>query len=384
MVAAVRRGQKMRAVARQFRVPLATVQYWVRRAAGQRLDRVDWHDRPHTPYHTRRTDRDLEDRILDLRRELRATSDLGSFGAQAIHEALQEQGITPLPSVRTVGRILQRRGALDARRRVRRPPPPIGWYLPDVAAAQAELDSFDLVEGLVIEGGPHVEVLNGIALHGGWPVSWPLEASVTAKQVSTLLVEHWRTWGLPRYAQFDNDTLFHGPQRYPDTVGRVIRLCLSLGIVPVFTPPREMGFQAMIEGYNGWWQAKVWARFPHASLGDLQGCSGRFVAALRRRREARFEAAPLRRPFPKDWWLNLQAHPQGRLVYLRRTDAAGRVEVLGHTIAADGHWLRRLVRVEVDLVKGQMRVYALRRREPKAQPLLRELPYELPRRRFQE
>ena len=45
MVAAVRRGQSRRAVARQFGVGLATVAYWVERAKGQHLDRVDWPDR---------------------------------------------------------------------------------------------------------------------------------------------------------------------------------------------------------------------------------------------------------------------------------------------------------------------------------------------------
>jgi hypothetical protein len=40
MVAAVWRGTSVRETARQFRVSLDTVQ----RAAGQRLDRVDWSD----------------------------------------------------------------------------------------------------------------------------------------------------------------------------------------------------------------------------------------------------------------------------------------------------------------------------------------------------
>src|SRR4051812_440793 len=77
---------------------------------------------------------------------------------------------------------------------------------------------------------------------------------------------------------FDNDMIFQGPHAHPDVVGRVTRLCLSLGVVPVFVPPREMGFQAMMEGYNGTWQAKVWSRFEHESLTALQGQSARFVA----------------------------------------------------------------------------------------------------------
>src|SRR5512135_1125193 len=174
MVAAVRRGHSQHAVARQFGVRLATVQYWVDRAQGQRLDRVDWSDRSHAPRTPHRTDRAIEDRVLSLRRELAETSDLGACGAKAIHRALQGRGPQDLPSIRTIGRILERRGALDGYKRVRRPPPPRGWYLPPVAGRQVELDSFDIVEGLVIKDGPQVEVLNGVALHGGLVGSWPL------------------------------------------------------------------------------------------------------------------------------------------------------------------------------------------------------------------
>src|SRR5947209_13486343 len=213
MVAAVRRGQSLRAVARQFGVGVATVASWVQRARGQRLDRVDWFDRSHRPHQTRRTDTSLEDLIMRVRGEL-AHSDLGAVGADAIRQALLARGIAKLPSVRTINRILGRRGALDSRQRTRRPPPPKGWYLPTVAAAKAELDCIDLVEGTVIKDGPHVEVLNAVALHGGLVASWPVEAPVTSKLTVSSLVGHWREVGLPGYAQFDNDMIFQGTHRY--------------------------------------------------------------------------------------------------------------------------------------------------------------------------
>ena len=256
-------------------------------------------------------------------------SDLGFHGADAIHEALKGRKVEPLPSVRTINRILERRGVLDGQRRIRRPAPPPGWHLPEVASKRRELDSFDVVEGLVIKEGPQVEVLNGISLHGGLAASFPVEASVTAKFVVESLIEHWRAFGLPGYAQFDNDTIFQGPHAHPDVIGRVSRLCLSLGVVPVFVVPHEFGFQSMIENYNGTWQAKVWARFQHGSLLDLQGHSQRYVTALRRHRADRIESAPRRRAFPKTWHLNLQSRPRGRIIYLRRTSAVGTVEVLG-------------------------------------------------------
>jgi hypothetical protein len=365
-------------------VALRTVQRWVRRAGTQRLDRVDWTNRPcGLPAPVNRTSREWEDLIVAIRQHLRDTSDLGEFGAQAIHRELRARGIADLPSLRTIGRILERRGALDRRHRLRRPPPPRGWYLPEVANSSVELESFDAVEGLVIRGGTSVEVLNAISLHGGLVASWP-QTAVTAKTTVEALVEHWRAFGLPGYVQFDNDTRFHGPHVHPDTLGRVARVCLSLGVVPVFVPPHETGFQAAIEGFNGRWQAKVWARFQHESLPALQDRSGRYVAAVRQRLAARIEAAPPRRPFPKRWRLDLQALPRGRLVFLRRTTAGGAVELLGRCFVVDRLWPHRLVRAEVDVDARRIRFYALRRREPRQQPLLGETAYQLPRRKFTE
>ena len=382
-MAAVRRGASQRAVAVRFGVALCTVQRWFQRAQGQRLNRVDWNDHSSAPHRTQRTKRSREQEVLTIRRRLKDHSPLGEFGAAAIRRETETRRVTPLLSISTIGRILRRHGVLDGRRRVRRPPPPRGWYLPAVAAATAELDSFDTIEGLAIRGGPQVAVLTGISLHGGLPVTWTAQA-VSAKMVVNALVEHWRSAGLPAYAQFDNDNRFHGPRQYADTIGRVIRLCLSLGVTPVFAPPNETGFQAAIESYNGRWQAKVWSRFEHASIRGLSQRSAKYIAAARKRSIARIEAAPRRRPFPKHWRLDLQRDPHGIIVFLRRTDDRGRASLLGHAFDVDRHWLHRLVRAEVNLDDNTIRFFALRRREPTDQPLLNKASYTLPKRPFQE
>jgi putative transposase len=381
MVQAVRRGSSLRGVARQFQVNLRTVQRWVERASTTRLDRVDWSDRPSgAPRPVNRASLATEAAVLKLRGEL-GKSDLGDSGADAIRAAMVVQQSGLIPSRRTIGRILVRQGILDGRKRIRRPPPPIGWYLPMVASSSSELDSFDTIEGLAIRGGTEFGVLTGISVHGGVTSCWPRQA-ITAAVVVELLITRWREFGLPHYAQFDNALIFQGPRHHPDAVGQVIRACLLLGVTPVFAPPREPGFQNAIESLNGRWQAKVWHRFEHASLQDLELPSGRWLAATSLRYAARSERAPARRPFPANFVLDLQAHPTGMLIFIRRTDDQGIVDLLGRHFLVDPTRPHRLVRSDVDLVQHRIRFFALRRREPSDQPLLAESPYSLPRRRF--
>jgi hypothetical protein len=372
----------LRSVARQFQVSLRTVQVWVGRAKGQRLDRVDWSDRPRGGRRTATaTPTRIEDLVVRLRRQLKETSALGEYGAAAIRRELEKRGLQPLPSLRTIGRILLRRGVLDGRRRLRHPPPPKGWYLPRVAAGQAELDSFDFVEDLVIRGGIDVMVLNTVSLHGGLCGSW-VRSTWGAKTTVATLIAYWREHGLPAFAQFDNDTIFQGAHQWPDSFGRVNRLCLQLEVIPVFVPPRETGFQAAIENYNGRWQAKVWQRFEHDNLQTLTRHSDRFVTAVRQRSAPRRDSAPARTAFPADWELDLQKPLQGLVIFLRRTNEQGEAELLGHRYQVDPQWPHRLVRAEVDLSKGQIRFYRLRRREPDQQPLLKMVPYQTPTKAF--
>lgn len=383
MVRRVRAKESPRSVAKRFGVSLSHVQRWVQRAAGVRLDRVDWSDRPPgCGVPTNRAKPRTEKLVLTLRRELKDKSSLGEYGAAAIRAEMLERGHVPVPCTRTIGRILARRGAIDGRGRRRHPPPPRGWYLPRLAAGKAELDSFDIVDTLPIKGHGTVEVLNGISMLGGLVGSWPLRR-ITSKDAVLAILEHWRAHGLPVYAQFDNDTIFQGAHQFADNMGRVIRLCLALSVTPVFAPPQENGFQASIESYNGLWQKKVYARFHHRSLEDLQRRSNDYIAARRHRDTDRIDAVA-RRAVPKGFVLDLQARLRGTVIYLRRASLGGVVSVLGHQYDAGIDWGHKLIRAEVDLDRGRLRLFGLRRKDPTRQPKLISVPYQMPHKRFNE
>jgi hypothetical protein len=355
------------------------VSFWVERSAGQRLDRFSFTD------HKRgrawnRTETALERNILQTRAYLREHSALGEYGADAIERALQEDGSAV--SRATINRVLKRHGATDAHGRMRRPAPPKGWYLPEVAADRAEVDCFDFIEDLKIAGGPLVCVLTGKSLHGALTDAWVLDR-LSARGSIPCLQERWRRDGLPAYAQFDNDMVFQGAHRYPDTVGRISRLCLALGVIPVFVPPLEHGMQNLIESFNGLWQAKVWQRHHVGSAAELQTVSDAYIAAHRARSASAVDRAPGRRPMPKHFEFDADIPLRGQMIFVRRTTENGNVYLLGQHFAVSPQWPHRLVRCEVDFDQHCIRCFALRRRAPTEQTLLATLDYHRPHKPFQ-
>ena len=383
MVAEVRRGRSMRSVARTFRVTLDTVQRWVTRAADCRLDDVDWTDRASgSRMSSRRTKRSVEKRVLAIRQSLKTKSDLGECGAAAIRRELLARNQRAVPSLRTIGRILERGGALDGRRRMRHEAPPRGWFLSDVRAHRAELDSFDMIEDLALRGGRQVNVLTGISLHGALSAAWPA-AEITAKSTVESLIEHWRAFGLPKYAKFDNDTIFQGNRR-PNSFGRVIRSCLLLNVTPIFAPPLLHGFQADIEAFNRRWQEAVWQRFTFGNRDEVLTQSQRFIKAHRDRHAVRIEDAPKRWPFPARWKLDLQRPLRGVVIFIRVTSLSGKVTILDQLYDASPTWCGRLIRAEVDLTAHKIRFYALRRKDPDNHVLLSTHTYKPPTKPFWE
>lgn len=367
IVALHRKGVSQRAVARRLQVSLGAVQRWLLRAqAGEPLQ-----DRSPAP-RTRpaQTPAHIEAVICELRIRLAAESDLGFIGPQAIAEAPALRfAPKEVPATRTIARVLARHGLLDGARRMRRPAPPTGWHLPAVALGRAQVDAFDVVEDLPIDGHGLCHALTSKSLAGPLVAAW-ISTKVTAAWVIERLRTHWQKHGLPAYAQFDNDTRFQGPHNRPNVIGEVMRFCLHLGATPVFAPPRETGFQADMEGFNALWQAKVWRRTHHASTAALQAASDKFCAAYTRHRAARADHAPERRSVPRQ----PPSGPitAGAIIFIRRTDETGTARILEQSYLVDSAWSHRLVRAELHVATRTLRFYRLRRKDPKRQPLIKK------------
>jgi len=370
MVRLARQDTSLRTAAGMCGVSRETVAKWVRRAEGKNLDEVDFGDRRTARETTHnRTDAAVEQCVLATRKRLHDFSDLGESGAAAIHRQMREWECPCLPAIRTINRILARFGAFGSERQKRPKAPPPAWYIPEVRDGKAELDACDFIEDLRITGEPDfTHVFNIVSAHGGLCDSFTMTQMVT-DNVLTSLLARWKQHGLPRYAQFDNGTVFCGPPK-PDVVGRVIRLCLQLGVTPIFAPPREVGPQNKIEGYNANWKRFVWRRFRFASREELAGQSKRYVDARNEKNARKIAKAPPRRPFPDNWKFHPDIIPPGKIIFIRRTDDTGFVTILQRRYLASANEPNRRVRCELDLSARRLSLYRLSRSHPTDQPLL--------------
>ncbi|MDR0870736.1 MAG: hypothetical protein LBN39_08085, partial [Planctomycetaceae bacterium] len=84
------------------------------------------------------------------------------------------------------------------------------------------------------------------------------------------------------------------------------------------------------------------------------------------------------------WRVTYNEPLNGTIIFIRRTDNRGVVNVLGNGWLVDKNRVNRLVRAEVKLNEKVINFYRLRRREPTDQPLLSVADYHFPNKKMKE
>lgn len=82
--------------------------------------------------------------------------------------------------------------------------------------------------------------------------------------------------GLPDFLQLDNELSFRGSNRYPRSLGLVLRLCLHHGVEPVFIPIGEPWRNGAIERFNETYDKKFFRRQWFSSYETLKRQSKNF------------------------------------------------------------------------------------------------------------
>ena len=90
------------------------------------------------------------------------------------------------------------------------------------------------------------------------------------------LLRCWKSIGLPDFLQIANELSFRGSNRYPRSLGLVLRLCLHFGVQVVFIPVAEPWRDGVIEHFNDTYDKKFFRRQWFSSYAMLKRQSKNF------------------------------------------------------------------------------------------------------------
>jgi transposase InsO family protein len=216
---------------------------WLKRS---QLDGENWASdlskRPHQ--FRKRVDETMEQSVIEARKCLEKTL-YAQIGALNISWYLSQQGINP-PPLGTINKILKRNSLVRKR--------------PEYESKNVDYPSLEITHSNYVHQfdvvGPRYLKTDGRFYSANIIDAYDRRCSVnpirrqTKTDICNVLIRSWQNLGIPEYLQMDNKLPGHGSNRYPHSFGLVIRLCLNLGIQPVFIPIKEPWRNGVIERFQ--------------------------------------------------------------------------------------------------------------------------------------
>ena len=171
-------------------------------------------------------------------------------GADAIYYELQELGITPLPPPRTIHAWLKQADRIQKRRgKAKKPSNPTYPVLR--CRVVNDIQELDLKGPLYLQGSSQKYYLATLRDVYSKKVAIQALSSKKMETIIDFLVVSWRKIGCPKRLQMDNGLEFRGSNRYPRSLGLLLKVCLDLNVEAVFIPSHEPWRNGVIENFNG-------------------------------------------------------------------------------------------------------------------------------------
>ena len=208
-----------------------------------------YQDKSRAPLNPHRSlDEAKEHLIIDTRKKLEAKK-YSQIGAVAICWEILKLGIDPLP-IWTINRVLKRNGLTKSRPKGYQPK---GKSYPKIEADTPDkLHQADVLGPRYLASKERFYSLNimDVSRHKVKINSIPHR---NANIVANAFIGSFKTLGIPKYMQIDNQQVFSGSERRPRWFSRMTKLFLTVGIEPVFIPFREPWRNPEIERFNDVW-----------------------------------------------------------------------------------------------------------------------------------
>ncbi len=188
-----------------------------------------------------------EHSIIRARKSLE-NNPFSQTGAISIQYALRDLA-EPVPSIWTINRVIKRNGL------TRKPSKYVskGYEYPKHFI---DTQQMDLIGPCYLGTGKRFYGVSIISELSHAAKTYP-KSNKSSVCVAQSLVDYWKTFGLADALQMDNELSFRGSNRHPRSLGIVLRLALSLHVVPVFIPIKEPWRNGIVERYNQTYERHV-------------------------------------------------------------------------------------------------------------------------------
>lgn len=270
-----------------------------------------------------------------------------AVGARTIQKEWRQRYREPAPSVSAMQRVLKRHRLTIPTPRQR---PHAYRPHPDAPSPNA-VQATDIITRW-ITGGEVVQTFHTVDISSN-----AVSSTSHAAKTTTVACEHvlhtWQQLGIPDVAPCDNASAFNGGN-HPWVLGRVARLCLSMGIAVVFIPLREADDHSPVETFNHLWAQRFWGRHHFTHRRDVSRVQRTFLAWYRSQ-----YIAPRQPDTPERMRLGARLHrlapcdainlPKrlpicaGRVQAVRRVSPEGRIRFLKHTLRVGKRYRGRYV-----------------------------------------
>jgi len=258
-------------------------------------------------------------------------------GPQAIQDELRQANLLRrIPSLATIKRILH-----DAHL-IHHPKEPKRGYFPQpTATATYVLHAMDWT-ARYLRGGAKLFVFHTVDVQTR-AITQTLHTDKTGATVQAHALAAWQQLGLPDGLQLDNDAAFNGGYKVRRVFGAFVRLCLYVGIEPIFLPVGEPKRNRVVERLHGLWSQTFWRTHRFATLAAVRRAAPQFVRFYMER----YHPPPLQGATPGQAEKQVRRRPltvqeiallpsmlpltAGRVHFLRLVTAEGQITLLNET-----------------------------------------------------
>jgi len=330
-----------------------------------------------------RTPPHVEQAVVSIRRHLsaRATPQTrySQVGAAQIRAELEALRYSPLPCLRTINRIIARAGLSCPPLRLS-PGIARNEYPGPQARDSNHVHQVDVVGPRYLKGRSTRYYFLVCKDVFDQSIYMEFVDSRRMDVIITFLVHAWQHLGLPEKVQFDNAREFCGLGHAARFLSRVIRLCLRLGLEPVFISKGKPQRNGSVENFNGRFQPLLLNR-PFRRPCDVRRELCRLVttaneehvhAKLGGRTAAQYRRGKQLRKLPANFTIDVKKLPVAarKITFIRLVSAQGTVRILGQSFKVGKRLKFQYVKVTIYTRYRKLEVY----HEGK---LSKEFPYPL-------